>query len=221
MTAVITDAEPPKTLPERPRTPERSALKRPEKGEKPKGLGHYLVVALSAAALLLMLALAAAVIVVPALTKSIPMTVLTSSMEPKLPPGTLLIISPVVPADIKVGDVVTYQIKSGEPDVITHRVIGITSTATGEFEFTLQGDNNGAPDPDPVREVQVQGRLWYSVPYLGYVNTWVNGDNRAWIVPLVAGGLFAYAGWMVISGIIGTRKKKRDEANRRPGRHSA
>ncbi len=67
----------------------------------------------------------------------------------------------------------------------------------------------------------MQGRLWYSVPYLGWVNTWVNGENRSWIIPIVAGGLFAYAGWMVISGIVGSRRKAREAAARGPGRHAA
>ena len=148
------------------------------------------------------------------------MTVLTSSMEPELPPGTLLIVSPVEPADVAVGDVITYQIRSGEPEVITHRVIEITNSTGGGREFILQGDNNATPD-DPIREVQIQGKLWYSVPYLGWVNSTVNGENRAWIIPVAAGVLFTYAAWMVISGIVGSRRKAREAAARRPGRHSA
>ena len=188
---------------------------------KAKGLWSYLRVSLSAALLLLMVGLAAAVIVIPALTNSTPMTVLTSSMEPGLPPGTLLIVQPVEPADVRVGDVITYQLRSGQPEVVTHRVIEISNTTGGELEFIMQGDNNAAPDADPIREVQVQGRLWYSVPWIGWVNTWVNGENRGWIIPIVAGALFAYAGWMVISGIVGGRRKAKQQANRSRGRHAA
>ena len=189
-----------------------------------KSLWHYLRVAISASLLILVLALAAAVIVVPAVTHSIPLTVLTSSMEPTLPPGTLVIVRPVEPADIRIGDAVTYQIRSGEPEVITHRVIAITQGVDGFRSFTLQGDNNAAPDPDPVQEVQVQGRVWYSVPYLGWVNSAVNGENRSWIVPAVAGLLLAYAAWMVVSGIVAGRRAARagPEAEDRPsGRHAA
>ena len=76
------------------------------------------------------------------------------------------------------------------------------------------------PD-DPIREVQIQGKLWYSVPYLGWVNSTVNGENRSWIIPAAAGVLFFYAGWMVISGIIGSRRKAREAAARTAGRHAA
>ena len=50
-------------------------------GPQPKSLWYYLRASLSAALLLLLLALAAAVIVVPALTKSIPLTVLTTDLH--------------------------------------------------------------------------------------------------------------------------------------------
>jgi signal peptidase len=203
------------------RASEQADPRGPQTLHKPRGLWSYLRVSLSVALLLLMVGLAAVTIVVPALTHSVPMTVLTSSMEPKFPPGTLVIIQPVEAADIRIGDVVTYQIRSGEPEVITHRVTAIMVDGLGERSFTLQGDNNDAPDADPVREVQIQGRLWYSVPLMGWVNTWVNGESRAWIVPIIAGALFTYAGWMVISGIVGGRKKARQQADRRPGRHAA
>ncbi len=186
-------------------------------------LWAYLRVSLSVTVLAALLALAAAVIVVPAAAGATPLTVLTSSMEPGLPPGTLIVTRDVAPEDIRIGDVVTYQLRSGDPTVVTHRIIAISKTAGGEYSFTLQGDNNSEPDADPVREVQVQGRLWYSVPYIGWVNTWINGEARGAIVPVLAGGLFAFAIWMVISGLIDrSRKRRRAQAGGRPsGRRRA
>lgn len=178
-------------------------------GKPPASLWSYLRITISAALLLMVVALGAAVIVIPALTHSVPLTVLTQSMEPKLPPGTLLIVRPVDPDDIKIGDVITYQITSGEPDVITHRVTGTGTTSGGERVFTLQGDNNAAPDPEPVREVQVQGRLWYSVPYVGWVNNAVSGRSRGILIPVVAGALLLYAAWAIGSGIVDKRRAVR------------
>jgi signal peptidase len=188
--------------PEAPQT-ERDVKK---KSEKEPGFLHYVGVALSVALLFAVLTLGAILIVIPKLAGAVPLTVLTNSMEPGLPPGTLVIIKPVEIDDIKIGDVITYQIKSGEPGVITHRVIGITPLGD-ERQFTLQGDNNGAADEGLVKPVQIQGRLWYSVPYVGFVNSAVNGENKSWIVYVIAGLLLAYAAWMVISGIFGRKKK--------------
>lgn len=175
-------------------------------------LWAYLRLSISAALLILVVALGIAVIVVPAMTKSVPLTVLTSSMEPGLPPGTLLVVRPVDPADIGIGDVVTYQIVSGEPGVITHRVIAVTTSESGERTFTMQGDNNKQPDPDQVREVQVQGRVWYSLPWLGWVNNTVGGDMRAVLLPVVGGALLLYAAWAILSSLFSRKKDARKAA---------
>jgi signal peptidase len=130
-------------------------------------------------------------------------------MEPTLPPGTLIIVRPVTPDEIRIGDVVTYQIRSGEPGVITHRVTAISSSSAGGRTFTFKGDNNSIADADQVLPVQIQGRLWYSVPWVGWVNNAVNGQSRSWIVPVIAGLLFAYTGYMFASGAVSALRKRR------------
>jgi signal peptidase len=170
---------------------------------------RFIGLGLSGGLLLLILGLGAVLVVVPRVAGAIPLTVLTTSMEPLLPPGTMLFVLPVEMDDIAIGDVVTYQIRSGDPAVITHRVIEISSADDGSSTLTLLGDNNGSPDPDPVVEEQVKGRLWYSVPYIGLVSGAVHGENRAWIIPLVASALLAYCLFMVVSGVVAAVKARR------------
>jgi signal peptidase len=186
-----------------------SGRRNAKNNDKPRGLLYYVGVGLSAGLLAFVLLLGVLVIVVPAATGSTPMTVLTTSMVPNYPPGTLIIVQPVDSQDIKLGDAITYQIESGKPDVVTHRVIAISNSSDGSVSFTTQGDNNGSADPAPVQPVQVKGKVWYSVPWIGYINTMVNGTNRGWIVPVLATGLFLYAGYMVASGIANGAKKRR------------
>jgi len=114
--------------------------------------------------------------------------------------------------EIRIGDVVTYQIRSGEPGVITHRVTAISSSSVGGRTFTFTGDNNSVADADQVLPVQIQGRLWYSVPWTGWVNNAVNGQSRSWIVPIIAGLLFAYSGYMFASGAVSAIRKRRRTA---------
>ena len=173
-----------------------------------RSLWHYLGLACSAAALLLVLALAAAVVVVPKLAGAIPLTVLTNSMAPGLPPGTLVVVAPVDPADLRIGSVATYQVQSGRPGVITHRIIEISTLSTGERSFVFQGDNNSAADPTPILAEQIQGRVWYSLPLMGFVNTAVS-DARGWLVPVGAALLFAYCGYMVTTGLVAARRPRR------------
>lgn len=142
-----------------------------------------------------MMAVLAATVVVPRLAGATPYTVLTGSMRPTAPPGTLVVVKPVDADDIRVGDVITYQLASGERPTVTHRVVGTAGlTADGERRWITQGDANPAADPAPVREVQVKGKVWYAVPYVGWANTWLTGEKRAWLVYAAAGGLLLYAG---------------------------
>lgn len=181
---------------------------------KQRGLLSYLALGLSWGLLAFVLLIAVLVILVPAVTRSTPYTILTSSMEPGLPPGTLIVVKPIDPDEIRIGTVITYQLRSGEAEVVTHRVIQIQGETTpdGERTFITKGDANGAADEDPVREVQIRGAVWYSVPWIGWVNNLVNGDMRAVVIPIVAVALFGYAGWMFVSSRLDKRRKRREEA---------
>lgn len=179
---------------------------------KEHGLLYYIGMGLSWGLLAFVALVAALVIVVPAVTGSTPYTILTSSMEPGLPPGTLVVVKPIDPDEIVIGTVVTYQLASGEPTVVTHRVLEIQgeTVAGGERQFITKGDANSAADEKPVKEVQLRGAVWYSVPWIGWINNLVNGDMRAVIIPIVAVVLFVYAGWMIASNLLEKRRKKRN-----------
>ena len=181
---------------------------------KKKGPLHYIGVGLSFGLLALVALIAVLVIALPMLTKSTPYTVLTSSMTPSYPAGTLVVVKPTDVQQIRIGDVVTYQITSNQPAVVTHRVIQIVepTTAAGTMSFITKGDANSLPDAAPVKPVQVRGVVWYAVPYIGWVNNVVNGDARNAIVPIVAGGLFLYAGFMGASTIVDRRRKAKAAA---------
>jgi signal peptidase I, archaeal type len=176
-----------------------------------KGAWHYLGVGLSIGLFSLVLLLALITIVVPKVAGATPMTILTTSMEPTLPPGTLIVVKPKPLKDIRIGDVMTYQIRSGDPTVISHRVVAIDHSSTGSLTFVTKGDNNSDPDPLVV-EQQVRGILWYSVPYIGWVSTAVNGSQRSWIMPVIALGLFGYAAYMIASGVIASVRTRRGAA---------
>ena len=179
------------------------------KGARPTGLLHALGLVISGALLLLVLMLFALLVIVPKITGATPLTVLTSSMEPHLPPGTLIVVGPVNTDDLVIGDIATYQIHSGEPAVITHRITAISSSTDGTRSFQFQGDNNSLPDPYLVLSAQIQGRLWYSVPLIGYANNFVNGASRALIIPAVAVALLGYSAVMLVAGVRAGRRRPR------------
>jgi len=162
---------------------------------------------------LAVLAVLAVAVVVPRVTGATPYTVLTGSMEPAYPPGTLVVVRPVPPEELGTGDVVTYQLESGEAPVATHRVVAVSADLTGEISFTTQGDANDAPDPQPVRPVQVKGELWYSVPYLGHVNNLLSGSQRQVAVYLIGSLLLGYAAFMFTSSVRDRKRSRCDAAS--------
>lgn len=163
------------------------------------------------AVLLFLVVVALAVIVVPAVTRSTPYTILTSSMVPVYPPGAMVIVRPVATEDIHIGTVITYQLKSGEPELVTHRVIAINqpNLVGGEPTFITKGDANDIADENPVQVVQIRGKVWYSVPYIGWINNIITGHSRAVAVPLIVGGLFLYAGYQLVSAGFERRRRGR------------
>jgi signal peptidase len=181
---------------------------------------HAVALGLSTGLLLAVVGLALVVIVIPKATGSTPLTVLTQSMEPTLPPGTLLVVRPTPVEDIRVGDVVTYQIASGQPEVVSHRVTSIATTSDGTRSFVLQGDNNAVADAAAVVPGQVRGVVWYSVPGIGWVNQHVNG-SRSWLVPTIAAVLLTYGAVMIIAGTVSAARRRRRRARRSGPRHVA
>ena len=148
----------------------------------------------------LAVAVVGAAVLVPRLPGSTPMTVLTGSMAPNYPPGTLVVVRPGPADDIAIGDAITYQLRSGEPTVVTHRVVGVGYDGKGDRVFTTQGDANESPDREPVRAVQVRGEVWYAVPWIGRLNLLFNRDQHELITRVVAGGCFVYAAALLMRG---------------------
>lgn len=147
------------------------------------------VLLLSSAAVLL------AAVLVPRLTHATPYTITTGSMKPTLPPGTLAVVKPVDATKLQAGDIITYQLKSGEAAVVTHRIVGVGTSLNNETFYRTQGDANAAPDELLVRPVQVRGEVWYHLPYVGYASQTLSTDQRHWVTNIIVGALFLYAAW--------------------------
>ena len=156
-------------------------------------------------------ALLAVSVVIPRVTGATPYTILTSSMTPSMPPGTLVVVKPVDVDQVGIGSVITFQLESGKSTVVTHRVVGAGITAKGEQVFTTQGDANDSPDADPVRPVQIRGERMYFVPYVGKVTSIVTSSQRSIAMAIIVIGLFGYATSMFVGAARDRRKKPVNE----------
>jgi len=93
-----------------------------------------------------------------------PMVVLSPSMEPTYPVGSLIYYKNVGLDDIHVGDAITFTI--GSNSLATHRVVEVNLDTQ---EFVTKGDNNPSIDPNPVSYTRVEGKTTpFAIPYLGF-----------------------------------------------------
>lgn len=96
-------------------------------------------------------------------------TIISGSMEPNVSIYDVVIAVEQDMDKIKVGDVITFisnwDINYGK--TITHRVIGIDKTATGEIQLTTKGDNNPTPDGGNVTKSNLVGKVVGRLPQLG------------------------------------------------------
>jgi signal peptidase I len=120
---------------------------------------------------LLGVAVAVAVAVVPALTGAHALTVLTGSMQPTLPVGSVVVAQPVPASQIASGDIITFTDRDPESEatrVVTHRVIDVQASSNGPT-FGTKGDANNVADARRTAAGDVIGVRWYSVPWVGTV----------------------------------------------------
>lgn len=92
------------------------------------------------------------------------------SMEPTLHSGGLLMIEPIDPQNVKVGDIIVYSVPSAVrsyynyPPTVSHRVIQINSVPS--LGFRTKGDNTGE-DPFTIRPEDIRGTVGRQIPYIG------------------------------------------------------
>ena len=89
------------------------------------------------------------------------------SMEPAIRLGSAIVVKPVDPATLAVGDIVSMQV-GPDRTTYTHRIIAVVDRSDGRWIRT-QGDANAAPDPTLVPVSAIIGRVELVVPFAGYL----------------------------------------------------
>lgn len=93
-------------------------------------------------------------------------TVVSGSMEPEIPVGSLIFIQESAPEDAMERDVVAFYGADDGQSIITHRVVE-NKTLMGEL--ITKGDANESNDMNPVPYRNYIGKARLSVPILGYI----------------------------------------------------
>ena len=151
----------------------------------------------------------AVVIVLPRATHGVALTVLTGSMTPEIPVGSVVLVRPVDPRTLEPGDIATYQREEGKKVFVTHRVVKVHDEPEG-LTFTFKGDANRGADVAPIPAGAVRGEVWFHVPYLGGIRDALHGKGGVTLL-----GMLLLAGYAISQVSAGLRERRTSQDSTR------
>ena len=115
-------------------------------------------------------------------------TIYGGSMMPTIPIGSVVAVKSVEASTIKVGDIITFRTGAEGDKVATHRVVEV-SNGSGALSFRTAGDSNANPDGNAVLAENVVGKVWFHMPFVGYLSSFVT-TKLGFIFLIVVPGIF-------------------------------
>lgn len=94
--------------------------------------------------------------------------VVSGSMAPIIPVGTLALVSQKAATQLTQGDVIAFPEPGNPKRIVLHRVTGQATSGT-ITEFKTKGDANQSEDPWSIPSDQVRGKMISMIPMLGYL----------------------------------------------------
>ena len=108
--------------------------------------------------------------------------VLSGSMTPIMPVGSVGVVQPVPAEKIGVGDVLTFSSEDHSGNLVTHRVVEVLTEEDGTISFRTKGDANESPDRSLVPADAVEGRVMLVLPGAGLLNNFMDDHKEIWLV---------------------------------------
>lgn len=118
--------------------------------------------------LILMVIALSAILVVPEVKGYRTYHVVTGSMAPAIPAGSLIYVDDVVAEEVQEYEVIAYYSSLENGGVVTHRVVR-NDFVNGNF--ITKGDANEKEDPTPVPYDNLIGKVVFEIPGLGNILT--------------------------------------------------
>ena len=97
--------------------------------------------------------------------------IISPSMVPSINVYDAIVIKREEPENLKVGDVITFLSSDTRylGLTITHRIVGIEKSTTGDIYFRTKGDNNNTEDSSLVKGDDIYGKVILKIPKIGYI----------------------------------------------------
>jgi len=131
--------------------------------------------------------------------------VLSGSMGPELPPGSISFVQPVETQALKVGDLLVFDFPRDPSRQVTHRIVEIRGDGSA-LEFHTKGDANNAPDDYWVPAANVRGTVRGHIPYIGYVVPYARTPVGYLLLVVIPAAIIIYG---EVKTILGSSKRRR------------
>ena len=96
--------------------------------------------------------------------------VLSGSMEPNYPTGSMIYVKDVDPSELEVNDVITFQLTDNT--IATHRIVEVIEE-NNQISYRTKGDANEHEDENLVLASNVIGKAQFAIPYMGYIVNYI------------------------------------------------
>jgi signal peptidase I len=123
------------------------------------------------------------------------MAVLSGSMEPEIHTGSIVIIKPI--SNYKIGDVITFGKNTKTEIPTTHRIVEARAE-TGLMVYKTKGDANNSNDSSEVKQKEVIGKVYISIPFIGYIINFLKKPLGLMIVIVIPAVIIIYDGFRKI-----------------------
>jgi len=131
--------------------------------------------------------------------------------------GSLIIVKKIDPAQVEVGDIITFNRANEDAKLTTHRVMKISTDANGKRSFITKGDANAGPDDAPVTQDIVRGVVVGSVQKLGkFILFAQTKAGMLYFVYIPAGAIVLYEVFVFTNDWF-ARKKAKGQPGGSPG----
>ena len=133
-------------------------------------------------------------------------TVLSGSMEPSYPVGSVIYVKDVDPDTLWVRDVVTFKTEQGI--IVTHRIVSVESSADDPDAvcFYTKGDANENTDTNLLTADSIIGEPFFMIPKIGFIADFMHsGSGRVICIVLM--------GLLVLLNVLSGYLKSCDEPN--------
>lgn len=112
--------------------------------------------------------------------------VLTGSMEPEYPTGSLIYVKKIDTSSLQVGDTISFKLS--ENVIATHRIVELVPDENNPsvMQYRTKGDANDAADSSLVSTEDIIGKVVFCLPKMGYFLNYIQSPTGITTTVLVS-----------------------------------